>query len=84
MNKNSRWLLATTVLAVPVLGILAARARAVPELPSTTMPPAPPGQSVTLLVPPVAEVSWELDGQRNTYARFTVQALKYDPAGPFE
>jgi hypothetical protein len=32
MNRNSHWLVATTVLAVPILGLLAARARATRQL----------------------------------------------------
>lgn len=32
MNRNSRWLVATTVLVVPMLGLLAARARATRQL----------------------------------------------------
>ncbi|SDY59987.1 DUF6544 family protein [Hymenobacter psychrophilus] len=36
-----------------------------------------------ILVPSVVEASWVLAGQRRPYARFTVQTLEYDSAGPF-
>ncbi|TDN39405.1 hypothetical protein E4631_14835 [Hymenobacter sp. UV11] len=36
-----------------------------------------------VLVPFAAEASWVINGQRQPYARFLVQALEHDPAGPF-
>ena len=36
-----------------------------------------------VLIPTVGEASWILDGQRQPYAQFVVQALEYEPLRPF-
>ena len=36
-----------------------------------------------VLIPTEAEANWIIDGQRQPYARFVVQALKYEPLEPF-
>ena len=36
-----------------------------------------------VLLPTMAEASWVMDGQRQPYAHFLVQVLKYEPLKPF-
>ena len=36
-----------------------------------------------VLVPTVGEVSWVIEGQRQSYARFVVQEFEYEPLQPF-
>ncbi|WBA40366.1 hypothetical protein O3303_11035 [Hymenobacter canadensis] len=36
-----------------------------------------------VLIPTVGEAGWMIDGQRQPYARFSVQELDYAPLPPF-